>query len=188
MENFVINMQQNALEGAQIAIEALVINSKPYVRDAPLRISELGTPVMSDLNIQQGGYTDESGVKREFIGLQEDTVLFTVSMSKNIITTSIMGRSGTVKEYISDGDYQINIQGILTGKNGVHPSAKKAQLKAVLDAPIALNINSRYLNDLGIYSIVVTGYEFPQVMGGYSQQVFSINAISDLPVILDLNR
>lgn len=188
MNDLTINMKQNALELTQIGINALIINAKTYTRDIAIRSSELGTAVMSDLDIQGGSYTDEAGVQRGFTAMQSDTVLFNVTMSKNIITTSIMGRSGTVKEYISDGDYQIKIQGILTGKNGVHPADKKAQLKAILDAPIALNINSKYLNDLGIYSIVVTEYEFPQEMGGYSQQVFSITAISDLPVILNINR
>ena len=43
-----------------------------------------------------------------------DNISVEVSMSKNNVLTKIPDRKGTVKEYISDGDYYIKVIGKLT--------------------------------------------------------------------------
>ena len=83
-------------------------------------------------------------------------------------------------------DYQVNINGIITGANGVHPADTVTELKKMLDAPVAIPVVSSFLNRLGIYNIVVNDYSIPQVAGGYSKQDFSINAISDAPLELQI--
>ncbi|MEI8137589.1 MAG: DUF6046 domain-containing protein, partial [Bacteroidota bacterium] len=74
--------------------------------------SYLGTYTFSNLSL-----TDKSTGNTIVI----DTALFNVTQTKNIITTSIQGRNGTVKEYISLGDYNVTIKGVLTGTNGLYP-------------------------------------------------------------------
>lgn len=156
-------------------------------RDKPLYKGVLGTDVYSNLDISGGTYTDNTGKQVAFDGIVIDTVLFNVSQSKNILKTNIQGSdNGTVKEYIGMGDYNIDISLIITGDNGVHPFNKVAQLKRIFDAPMALKVNSYYLNNLGIFNIVIENYSFPQDMGGYSQQQVSIQAVSDSPVILQI--
>lgn len=158
-------------------------------RDSPLYKGELGTDVYSNLDISGGNYTDNKGVQTTFQGITLDTVLFNVSQSKNILKTNIQGSDGgTVKEYIGQGDYNIDIALIITGANGLHPFDTVAQLKRILDAPVALKVNSFYLNNLGIYNIVIESYSLPQEAGGWSQQNVSIQAVSDLPVVLQLTR
>ena len=155
--------------------------------DPALYKSALGTPVVINLVFDTVTYTNFF-TKQSFTTrvLQFDTILCTVSQAKKIIKTEIQGRDGTVKEYIGLDDYQVNINGIITGANGVHPADTVTELKKMLDAPVAIPVVSSFLNRLGIYSIVVNDYSIPQVAGGYSKQDFSINAISDAPLELQI--
>lgn len=153
--------------------------------DAALYLSSLGTPVYSDLDISGGTYTD-GDTQRTYPALRFATVLFFVNMSKSIVVTNIQGRNGSVKEYISDDDYQITIQGTIVGSQNTYPKESVDALKRVLDAPVALKVNSWYLNQLGIHSVVVKDYSLPQVAGRNNQQEFSISCLSDTPVILQI--
>ncbi|HVW98854.1 MAG TPA: DUF6046 domain-containing protein [Candidatus Babeliaceae bacterium] len=160
--------------------------------DNPIGTSDLGTPYYSDLTIKGGSYTDNNGKTLQYPGLQLVTVVMTVNQAKNIITTSIQGMDGTVKEYIGMGDYEVTINGIITPTqqvgttnvpaNGVYPKNDVTTLKKILDAPVALEVTSWYLQMLGIYNLVVKDYNIPQIQGGYSQQPFTIRALSDKPI------
>ena len=75
--------------------------------------SYLGTPVFSNLDFIGGSYKNLQGEQIEYEDLRIDTVLFDVSQQKNVVTTEIQGRNGTIKEYISDGDFAINISGLI---------------------------------------------------------------------------
>ena len=152
--------------------------------------SKLGTAVFSVLSISKAEYLDpqntEKTVRARGLGdesesnpLRVDTVLFHVNQTKNVITTAIQGRNGTVKEFISDGDYSISIRGVLTGNNGEYQ---------LLKAPIALDVNSWFLAQFGIFQMVVTDYSFPQNEAMLNTQAFEITAISELPVELMLSQ
>lgn len=155
--------------------------------DASLYNSPLGTPVVIDLTFSGVSYTDFNTNKTFTTKtLVFATVLCTVSQAKKIIKTEIQGRDGTVKEYIGLDDYQVNINGIITAANGVHPADTVTELKKMLDAPVPIPIISSFLNRLGIYNVVIENYTLPQVAGGYSKQDFSINAISDAPLELQI--
>lgn len=152
----------------------------------PQYTSFLNTRVFSDLDIS---FTSDIG---KVINIQIPTVLFTVTQSKNIITTSIQGRNGTVKEYISDGDFKINIKGVITNSNGKYPQFQiergittVTDLLSMCKLNKSLTVNSWYLSQFCIYDMVVTDYEFPQLEGQYSSQPFEINAISDTPYVIN---
>ena len=155
--------------------------------DLPQYTSYLGSPVLSDLDIipNQDGYTR----------IQIPTVLFTVSQKKTIISTVVQGRNGTIKEYISDGDFHISIRGVLSSVNGVYPRTKTGgnnvifkDLFDICSLNKAVGVNSWYLRQFGIYNIVITDYEFPQNEGEYAMQPFSITAISDTPFELNITQ
>jgi hypothetical protein len=148
--------------------------------------SFLNTAVFSDLNLTAIAV---NGTK---ISVQIPTVLFSVTQTKNIITTSIQGRNGTVKEYISDGDYKINIKGVITNSNGKYPQTQIDKgLSTVNDLfqmcqlNKALTVESWYLYQFCVYELVITDFEFPQLEGQYSSQPFEINAISDTPYVIN---
>ena len=154
--------------------------------------SKLGTPVMSDLDISP---KKESGLPR----IQIPTVLFTINQKKNIISTSVQGRNGTVKEYISDGDFNINVKGVLVGDNGKYPKLGFAStsiggvssvdyLISLFQINKSLEVQSWFLRQFNIYNIVITDYNFPQNEGEYSVQPFEFNAISDVPFELNITK
>ena len=177
----------NALQGSRV--QPNLYNGRidqNYTPDEPVAVSMLGTPVYSNLDIQGGTYTDNDGNTINYPSVTLDAVLFVVTQSKNIVITNVQGRNGSIKEYISDDDYNITITGIIAGGNNVYPKNEVLALKKVLDSPVAINVNSWFLNQFGVHSFVVKDYNFNQEAGRNSQQSFSISAISDLPVILQI--
>jgi hypothetical protein len=155
-------------------------------KDQRLSTSPLNTPVYTNIHFLDVEYTDNKGRVIQTNGKTYDAVLITVSQSKKIITTEIQGRDGTVKEYIGMDDYTVQVNGIVTGANGVHPADQIIELKKMLDAPVAIDVSCSYLQNLGIYSLVTFDYEFGQQEGGYSYQTFSITFKSDIPQQLRL--
>jgi hypothetical protein len=156
--------------------------------DKPIKTSELGTPVYSNLVIASGNYTDIYGNVINYPSIEVDTVLFNINSSRTIIKTPIQGLDGTVKEYISDGDSIINIKGIIQGANGVYPFDEVDALISICNAKCALTIVSDYLAALGITNIVIESYSLPQDMGSQSQQVFELNCLSDVNYLIFENQ
>lgn len=136
------------------------------------RKSYLGTPVFADVAFPREG-------KPDFV---LETVLVDVAMRKNIITTVVQGKPGTVKEYISDGDYDVRIRGILVSQgNSQYPADQVRDLHQVLQRSEAIPVVADYLRFFDIYNLVVTGYNFSQVEGYQNIQMFEITCISDMP-------
>lgn len=157
--------------------------------DKELYRSTLGTPVVIDIEFPAGQYeTNTPGVFKNYGPMTLDAVLVVINQPKKIIKTEIQGRDGTVKEYIGMGDYSITINGILSGPNGSWPVDDITALKAILDAPQAIDVAGKYFTNLDIHSIVVEEYTFEQKEGGYSYQTFSITASSDIPQELRLTN
>lgn len=156
-------------------------------RDAAISTSLLNTPVYSNIHFLDVEYTDTQGRTIRTNGVIYDAVLITVTQAKKIIRTEIQGRDGTVPEYIGLDDYKIQINGIITGANGVRPVDDIATLKKMLDAPVAIDVACDYLQALGIHSLIVDSYEMGQEAGGYAYQTFSIACSSFVPVQLRLN-
>lgn len=138
-------------------------------------MSLLGTPVWADLILKT---SDADAVKI-------DTVLIEVSMRKNIISTVVQGRAGTIKEYVSDGDFDVKIAGALwRPKPGEYPQREVAALIDLLKKPIALKVVSPFLQFFGIYDLVVEEWSMPQKEGFSNLQFFEIAALSDAPIEL----
>ena len=147
--------------------------------DDPVGVGPLGNPVYCDIEFTATSYQDRSGATVQLEALKLQTVLMVVDQQKKIITTPIDGADGEVVEYIGLGNYQLQINGVIDGQNGVHPKDEVAALLNICKAPKALNVVSWYLQQFDIDKIVITDFTFPQVPGGYSSQQFSIYAISN---------
>lgn len=137
--------------------------------------SLLGTPVFSNLVLRSLDSSQE---------LRIDTVLFTVTMSRNIVKTAIQGRNGTVKEYVSDGDFVITVSGSLVGERGQYPTEDFQALLGLLSQPAAIEVVSDYLQLFGIFNIVVENYSFRQQPGTQNIQAFELTCSSDAPIEL----
>lgn len=149
----------------------------------PLYKSMLGTPVYSDLDISAGNY-NINGLVVAFNRIRLPKVLFTVTQDKNIVMTKVSGRNGTVKEYIGLDDFSIEIEGMIFGSNTNYPGLDVSNLVNMLNSNQTLQVNSWFLKQFGITDMVIKKYSLPQVEGEISQQKFSIDALSDTPVIL----
>lgn len=106
-----------------------------------------------------------------------------ISRSKNIVTTQMVGMNGTVKEYINDGDYSLNIVvGVAAVRDGVivdeYPADGLRELRAFLDDNEALSVHSEFLDVFDINSIVVKSFSVSQDTASNYQSV-SISAVSD---------
>lgn len=144
-----------------------------------------GTQVITSLEIEPFKYNDLNGAQISILrGVKVDAVVMTVTQSKNIITTPIQGRNGSVKEYVSDGDYQIEIEGVLATRDNSYPIDDVNNLIQILKAPVAIKMVSKYLAHFGISDVVVTGYEMPQATGYENMQQFRISGLSDKPLEL----
>lgn len=150
-------------------------------KDGSIGTSALGTLVYANLEFLSESYETTPGFQRDTPNMKLEAVLINVVQPKRIIKTQIDGKDGDVKEYIGLGDYEITINGVITGANGVYPADEVARLKQITDAPIPIGVASRYLNNLGINLIVVENCEWIQEAGSYSYQAFTITAVSDIP-------
>jgi hypothetical protein len=122
-------------------------------------------------------------------GASMDIALVTVNQQRNIITTAVAGLDGTIKEYISDGDFYINISATLVGAEAdVYPADAVQSLLAVFKAKNPINIYSTVLNKyFNISSVVVTNYTFAQPEQGMRNvQQLDFTCISDNPNLYTL--
>lgn len=151
--------------------------------DKKLYNSELGTPVMTDLTVDPFNYTID-GVTYYVPGIKLYKMLIQTSGNKSIVKTPIQGLDGTVKEYISSGDNTVIIEGCLTGSNGRYPYNEVNDLNKLIDAPVAFKVTSKYLQNLGIDTLVIESFDIPMQGGYYSQQDFKLYCVTDIPVEL----
>ncbi len=160
--------------------------------------SMLGTPVFSQIEFEAGRYFELDDIKKEnpikYEGIILQTVLAEVTQTKNIITTSIQGRDGTVKEYISKGDFLITItggvigetiDGIVTDINGFYPEVDVRRLAQICEIPDAVTVTSEFLEFFNIREVVITDYNFAQLQGTRDFQPFQITMLSDSPIQLN---
>lgn len=159
--------------------------------------SYLGTPVFSNLEIPAGRYETDKGDVIEFEGIRLDTVLFDITLEKNIVRTPINGLNGTVKQFISDGDYQIGVQGIITGgstqteSGGFHsymslhvPEEEIRKINAILKVPQEIEVISEFLDFFDISTVVIQGGGIAQKEGSRDTLFFNCGMLSDTPIEL----
>lgn len=157
-----------------------------------------GTPVMCYLKFIGDTYQSSSGQLYSIPDIFLETVLISVTDTRTIERTDITGRdSGSIKEFISFGDYEIEITAIISAAaplndtiqkkvgNNVYPYENMAQLNRILRAPISIGIECLYLNNLGIHYLAIdNGVQIAQLEGEYNQQRVTIPCLSDAPLII----
>lgn len=165
--------------------------------DNPLLVqSYLGTPIFSWLTLhhvpttQKGNFSLQDVDREAGLAVKIDTALFDVSMTRNIVTTPVQGRNGTVKEYVSDGDYQINIKGTLVSKNpNLYPEVEAVNLIRLCRLPQEIGVISPYLNSVfRIFRLVIQSYSFPMTEGYQNLQHFNLTCLSDRAIELDIQE
>ena len=157
------------------------------------RRSLLGSPVISNLEVAAGSYRDLDGNIIAYEGLRIDNVLFTVTQTRNVVTTPVVGSNGTVKEYISDGDFDVTAEIIIVGETretadnifeiqdigNKIPERDITRLIKICQVQEVVQVSSVFLDLFEISQVVITSYTTPQRAGFQNTQVFTINALSD---------
>jgi len=115
-----------------------------------------------------------------------ETALIEVNQTKNIVKTSISGMNGTVKEYMSNGDFIVNLKGVIVGDiANQRPDRNDLNaLVAFLNAPLTLPISCSFCEEFKINSVVVESYKFGQREGARNIIDIEINMISDSAIEL----
>jgi len=166
------------------------IKFDPYNTDTPDKQSLLNTPIFDTVIFGElngtNVYKDINGNEFSFKPIQIDLALVTITQTKNIVTTAIQGKNGTIKEFISDGDYQVSINGIVWINDNIYPEDDVQTLINICKIPQSIKIFSNFINMFGITEIIITDYSIAQQEGLRNQQPFTINAISDAPINLEV--
>jgi hypothetical protein len=117
--------------------------------------------------------------------LRIDAVTINLNRSKTIKKEGIEGRDSTIKEHITNGDFNIAIDGLIANETGdEYPKEKLFLLKQFLNAPYALRVTHAILNRFGIYELVIDSYSIPSISGTKNIQKFTASATSDETVEL----
>lgn len=174
MPNFRVLVQSNTLNRG---LHTMLLQRQDALEvDASEPSQMLGTPVYDPLVLE-----GQSG------RMKLETAVMVCTQSKNIVTTALQGRDGTVKEFISDGDYQISVDALLLGENGYRfPESGVRQLVALCKEKASLKAYSQFLQFFGVQDVVVGNYNFAQVRGSRSTVPVSMNLTSDRPIELRL--
>lgn len=173
---------------------------KPF--KASEHIGSEGNPTLAELQELEGRTwltslaikhaDNKSGLVRTFLF---NECLISLNMEKNIVTTALQGRNGTIKEYVSDGDYNISIDaGVSTyqiDEQGEHtidyPIDVLKELKEILSLPETLEMQSDFLDIFGIKSGVVKSFSLQQETHSNRQSI-NIQMLSDEPYEIRLKE
>lgn len=140
-------------------------------------------------------FTDTSKTPYQKFDFTFNECLVTLNLPKNIVTTALQGRNGTVKEYIADDDYQITLDAAIDSYVGnetseerfAYPKAKVAELIRLLRLPVELIITSEFLSMFDINTVVVKDFGLSQETHMNRQQL-QIQMLSDEPYEIKLKN
>ena len=151
----------------------LNLDNNPIVSNVTLRAPEY--------NNDQQKYDAAFGDSLDFFDL--DHALVGVRQSKQIVKTQIEGLDGTIKEYISLGDYEIEIRGNLVNENDpfARPTQQLNNLIRFLNYNDAIEIVSKATTPYSIRSVVVVDYSFDEQAGYVNMIPYRIRLLSDTP-------
>lgn len=132
-----------------------------------------GLPIFQPLTLEDG------------IGqpLTLQAAVVNINRVKNIVITPVQGRDTSIKEFINNGDFTLNISGIFSQIGWGYPLEDVLAFNAYMERNIALKVNHEILNNLGIFEIVVTDYNLPKTPY-INCQGYSFNCVNDEPLPL----
>lgn len=108
-------------------------------------------------------------------------VTMNVKQTNEIVTTPILKRTGSIKEFIQSKDYEISVRGSLIGLGRTgFPYDMMVDLIKLLKTPETLKVANKYLMAFDIANVVVGEAEFKQQEQKHMNILpFTINLKSD---------
>ncbi len=158
------------------------VSRSPQLQQAPKPqktagglLNRFGLPVFQPVIIR--------GVRGVFDDLLLESAIVGCNRPKEIVVTKVRGRNNTVKEFISNGDWVVNVSGIIANTDNTFPLEQLKQLNKVFSYQGSLRVVNEKLNALGIHEIVITYPDLP-----YSPyvnlQTYSFEALEEEPARL----
>lgn len=170
-----------------ISIDLAAISWGQHLAKKLVNFKAAGIPI-TDREYWEGRYVlcpvrlraqTESGT----LELELPDAVAAVSRERRIVSTALTGRDGTVKEYINEGDWAVNlVVGVQAVENGEilddYPSEALRELRRLLDVKAAIEVQSEFLAIFDITKIVIKSYGATQ-MTEANYQALTISAVSD---------
>lgn len=171
-------------------IRQLVLSATPY----PDLLKEKIAAADADINeIGQAQITDDLGnpyFMDLFVTLPggeqvrfPNEPLISWQQRKTIVKTPLVGsgRPGTVKEYINEGDFHLNIRGVCIDPETPdrYPSEQVELVQRIVSAKASLPVQNDLLSLFGIEKIVIESCGWDEMEGVPGAQRYFIRAISD---------
>ena len=152
----------------------------------------MGVEVLETLTLE---YTDISKTPPQKIEFIFHECLITLNLPKNIVTTALQGRNGTIKEYVADDDYQITLEAAVDSylgneqseKRFDYPKDKVSELVKILRMPVDLIVTSDFLKLFEINSVIVKEFGIVQETH-MNRQSIQIQLLSDEPYEIKLKN
>lgn len=125
---------------------------------------------------------NENATKDQMIKIKD--AVCSVNRQKNIVKTSLVGLSGTIKEYINMGDYDITINFGIVATSGdgelvdEYPTDGVEAFRRFFELNKSVFVVSDFLGIFEITRIVLTDISIPQETWSNVQQV-TVKAVSD---------
>lgn len=161
----------------------IVTLTEPEPQDEAVAQSYLGTPVYDQLIFPAEGNEEIQLINDLVI----NDVIFRVTRLKIIVKTPVQGRKGTVKELVTLGDYQIEIMGkIVSEYPNQKPIDKLRELLKVESYEGNVSVAVKFLSAFDIETILIERIECTEERGFYNEIPFTIMAVSDDPIELQL--
>lgn len=117
--------------------------------------------------------------------------LITITGKKVIVETVIVGNEhkGTVKEFITTGDYNIKIEGIcIEPGQKEYPQAQVESIIELINKNEALDFSNELAELFGINRLVIKDYGFGNMKGKPYSQSYYLSCVSDNDFYATLNN
>lgn len=159
-------------------------------RSTLLMVVNYNPKVKTSEDVYNLTFEDEQLTERIEILLTECVI--SVGMEKNIVCTPIKGNVGTVKEYISDGDYKITLDVGISNfdfkdgeKSFEYPFDKIKRFQKLLSYPFQVELHSEFLKAFDIDTAIIESYSLQQETHT-NRQSYIITMLSDKDYIIKL--
>ena len=172
-------------------LAGLAINVHTFEKDADLTLydtgSVFGLKVFMPIKLVGRGREMVAKGILNSADIKLECVIFEISQQKRVILTDVNGMDGAVVEFISNQNYQVNMQVLIGGKGRNYPLQAVQALQEWLNQPASFQVENALLNKLKIYDLVCTGYGINPSPGFENIQRFDINCVSDRATEFKLN-
>lgn len=120
--------------------------------------------------------------------LELENAVVSVTGTKNIVRTPLVGRRGSVKELVGIGDYKISIAAFIRSTDGSYPEAQLTRMRELFNIDESVELIS-VLTDLLLDEgdrVVITDIQYPPTPGVEDGQAVTIECETDSPFELTI--